>query len=292
VLAIGISGVAYADTGVILGYGAVYQLADGSSRVHQGLDLPAGEGEDAHSMADGEVTFAGKVPADGGGQVFAVTVKMADGLLVTESPLESVDVAKGAQVARGDTLGAIACDGDCSSSVPHVHLSARRDGVYIDPAFLNVVDASPQPLAETPAKTVSGASQSSAADVGHAGEAIGAASTSASVARLSDSCSAPRTIPHPATSVQTKVRAPSISPAASVRDQVAKSSGVTERSTTDESSAWSPQLGSHMALAGFIGSFSTALAGARATTCTLAVALAAGLFMCRRNILSVSGEGL
>ncbi|MDI6713350.1 MAG: M23 family metallopeptidase [Anaerosomatales bacterium] len=102
-------------------------------RTHCGLDLAGTPGEPVRAPCDGEVVFAGLIPADGGGRVVAVTIQPEEGLAVTVSPLEASVVRKGDAVQRGATIGALAPSGDASSAQPHVHLSVRRDGRYVDP---------------------------------------------------------------------------------------------------------------------------------------------------------------
>lgn len=117
---------------VLTRYGARYETPAGTS-THRGLDLGAPEGTAVLAAVDGVVTFAGLVPADGGGRSTAVTITTTEGLLVTVSPLLAAGVAKGAHVVAGDELGALAGGGDASSAQPHVHLSVRVDGTYVDP---------------------------------------------------------------------------------------------------------------------------------------------------------------
>jgi len=109
------------------------------------------------------VTFAGTVPADGGGTCGAVTVEMADGLRVSLLPLAEVFVEAGDRVSAGEPVGVLAEAGDDSCSAAHLHLGARRGTAYVDPTgFLPVavVDApettgevvpdAAQPVAATP----------------------------------------------------------------------------------------------------------------------------------------------
>lgn len=104
-----------------------------NQRTHCGLDLAGTPGEAVTAPCDGIVVFAGEIPADGGGRVVAVTIQPEEGLAVTVSPLEASVVRKGDAVQRGATIGGLAPTGDASSAQPHVHLSVRRDGRYVDP---------------------------------------------------------------------------------------------------------------------------------------------------------------
>lgn len=131
----------------LLAYGQTYDPG-GGVRTHRGLDIAAGAGEGIAAAADGSVTFAGLVPADGGGRVYAVTIRTSDSLRVTVSPLESVAVGAGSQVAAGDQLGVLAAAGDASSAAAHVHLSVREGDAYVDPAPL--LAGSPAPSGDSP----------------------------------------------------------------------------------------------------------------------------------------------
>ena len=136
-------------TGAVLTrYGVRYQTAAGDT-THRGLDLGASEGSVVIAAVDGVVTFAGLVPADGGGRTTAVTITTPSGLLVTVSPLAAARVGKGENVVAGDDLGTLAGTGDASSAQPHVHLSVRISGTYVDPEpLLWARAAEPQPQPE------------------------------------------------------------------------------------------------------------------------------------------------
>ncbi len=128
--------------GVALGFGAAYE--SGGKRVtHRGLDLEGSAGETVRAACDGVITFAGEVPAEGGGRAFAVTIRSADGLLVCVSPLATTSARKGATVAAGDPLGQLAESGDASWSDTHVHLSARDGDTYVEPTLAAVQVSDP-----------------------------------------------------------------------------------------------------------------------------------------------------
>jgi hypothetical protein len=135
---------ANAADGVLLGYGATYTL-EGAQRTHRGVDLAVAAGDAATSLVAGVVSFCGRVPADDGGSVLAVTVRTADGMLVTVHPLAECWVSLNAAVSMGDDLGMVADTGDGSTAGAHLHLSARRGDAYLDPSFLLVEIAEPQP---------------------------------------------------------------------------------------------------------------------------------------------------
>ncbi len=109
---------------------------------HRGVDLPVRAGQPVHPMADGLVLFAGRIDGD-----TWVTVSHRDGIMTTYGPLrgrptttvhQAVDgpplVAVGASVSRTHVLGL--ARGDAHGTSGRLHVGARRDGRYIDPAGL------------------------------------------------------------------------------------------------------------------------------------------------------------
>lgn len=139
-----------ARSDVLLGYGALY-----GGCTHRGVDLRADAGERVASPVDGTVTFAGSVPADGGGTCNAVTIETADGLRVSIMPIAAADVAEGCAVRAGAPIGSVAAEGDSSSPTAHVHVSLRRGDTYLDPSGMLPVCAptAPEP-APQPSATV------------------------------------------------------------------------------------------------------------------------------------------
>ena len=118
---------------IVLAFGDRYGSPE---RQHLGCDVSGEAGENVHSPVAGTVTFAGWVPREPSGRVRAVTIEAADGSLVTVSPLDSTEVSRGDLVEVGCPLGGVAPDGDASSVGPHIHLSMRIDGKYVDPSHL------------------------------------------------------------------------------------------------------------------------------------------------------------
>ena len=114
---------------VLTGYGAACV-----SGVHRGVDLQAQGGTEVSAPAGGLVSFAGAVPADGGGTCGAVTIELADGLRVSLLPLDEVFVRVGDALEPGEVVGTLAAAGDDSVAEPHVHLSLRQGDAYLDPS--------------------------------------------------------------------------------------------------------------------------------------------------------------
>lgn len=97
---------------------------------HRGVDVGAEVSSPVRASAAGVVSFAGSVAGN-----LAVSVDHGDGLLTTYSFLERIAVSKGQEIGRGDVVGALGTGHD-PDLPPHVHLSARRHGVYFDPIEL------------------------------------------------------------------------------------------------------------------------------------------------------------
>jgi len=170
----------------LLGYGAAY-----AAGTHRGVDLAAGEGATVVAPAAGTVTFAGSVPADGGGTCGAITIEIADGLRVSLMPLEEMFVGEGAAIGAGDELGSLALRGDDSSAQAHLHLSLRRGDAYLDPSGLMARDegrddqsqSAPPATHAPPTGTPSSAGAAVSSGVTSAIPAMGASAVSATVPR-------------------------------------------------------------------------------------------------------------
>lgn len=98
---------------------------------HRGIDVAAPAGTPVRASADGVVTFAGSVAGNR-----SVTVDHGSELLTTYSFLDEIAVKRNDEVTLGTVVGTVG-SGHPGSSLPrHVHLSARRSGVYFDPIEL------------------------------------------------------------------------------------------------------------------------------------------------------------
>jgi murein DD-endopeptidase MepM/ murein hydrolase activator NlpD len=97
---------------------------------HRGIDIAAPPDSTVRSPAPGVVVFAGVI----GGDVF-VAIDHGGGLRSTYSWLASSSVEEGDAVFAGDPI-ARSGRGHLGSSIPHVHLGAKRDGIYVDPMSL------------------------------------------------------------------------------------------------------------------------------------------------------------
>jgi len=131
------------DGPVRLAYGSPWIDATGRTCTHGGADIGASAGTRVRACTAGRVTFAGRVPAAGGGSTLAVTIATGEGLAYTCLPLSALSVTAGTEVASGDGLGALAPSGDGSTPDAHLHLSVRRGGAAIDPLSLLVAVTGP-----------------------------------------------------------------------------------------------------------------------------------------------------
>ena len=102
---------------------------------HRGVDVTAPTATPVRASAAGVVSFAGSVAGK-----LTVTVDHGGGLLTTYSFLGGTAVSRGTPVEGGEVVGSVG-RGHTGSSLPsHVHLSARRDGLYFDPLELYLGD--------------------------------------------------------------------------------------------------------------------------------------------------------
>ncbi len=97
---------------------------------HRGIDIAAPFGTPVLAPAPAIVKFAGKV----GGQLF-VSLDHSGGLETTYSWVSAIFVHKNDAVYTGMRI-ALTGSGHPGTSVPHLHLGAKRDEAYIDPMSL------------------------------------------------------------------------------------------------------------------------------------------------------------
>jgi len=117
---------------ILLGYGHPY-IREGRDVTHHGVDLSAEPGDMVLSAQAGVVSFAGRVPAPGGGTRGAVTIEFSGGLRITCLPLAEIAVSKGQKVSAGEKIGILSEGVGESSERPHLHVSVRRGDIYLDP---------------------------------------------------------------------------------------------------------------------------------------------------------------
>ena len=97
---------------------------------HSGVDLKAARGEEVLTVADGVVALADSHYFAGN----SVFVDHGGGLISMYFHLDTIAVAEGQSVGRGETLGTVGATGRATG--PHLHFGLRWHGARIDPALL------------------------------------------------------------------------------------------------------------------------------------------------------------
>ncbi|MDQ3777701.1 MAG: M23 family metallopeptidase, partial [Actinomycetota bacterium] len=111
---------------------------------HRGLDVAAVSGAPVLAPAGGQVAFAGSVGANGR----TLSLRTADGWVVTLTHLGSIAVAVGEGVAEGEAVATVGPSGEAEHDRPYVHLGIRRADDprgYVDPLTLLPAQAGPAP---------------------------------------------------------------------------------------------------------------------------------------------------
>lgn len=98
--------------------------------VHQGLDFRAAPGTPVRAMNSGEVILARELFYEGG----FVVIDHGQGLLTLYMHLSQFTAKEGDRVAKGQTVGLSGESGRATG--PHLHVGARWQSVYVDPAAL------------------------------------------------------------------------------------------------------------------------------------------------------------
>lgn len=102
---------------------------------HRGVDLAVEAGQAVHPMAEGVVTWSGVVAG-----APWTTVTHRDGIVTSYGPLQRASTRPmGTAVDHDDVIGR--ARGDAHEDTGWLHVGARREGRYVDPALL--VAASP-----------------------------------------------------------------------------------------------------------------------------------------------------
>jgi murein DD-endopeptidase MepM/ murein hydrolase activator NlpD len=99
----------------------------GERAFHGGLDIAAPAGTAVLATADGTVRAIGEHPRLGK----YVMLRFPDGSEATYGHLESIAVASGQKVVRGETLGGVGSSG--RSTGPHLDYRVKVNGEHIDP---------------------------------------------------------------------------------------------------------------------------------------------------------------
>lgn len=99
----------------------------GHQAFHKGIDFASPKGADVIAVAAGVVTYAGERAGYGN----LVEISHGNGLVTRYGHNESLAVALGRTVTRGETLAFIGSTG--RSTGPHVHFEVLKNGRQIDP---------------------------------------------------------------------------------------------------------------------------------------------------------------
>jgi len=108
---------------VIAGFGST-----GGGQRNDGINIAAASGTPIHAAADGVVTYAGN-ELKGYGNL--ILIKHGDTYVTAYAHTNSIGVARGQRVAKGDVIGTVGQTGDVSR--PQLHFEIRRNMKPIDP---------------------------------------------------------------------------------------------------------------------------------------------------------------
>lgn len=108
---------------IIAGFGST-----GGGERNDGINIAAPAGTPIHAAADGVVTYAGN-ELKGYGNL--ILIKHGDTYVTAYAHTNSIGVARGQRVARGDVIGTVGETGDVTQ--PQLHFEIRRNMKPIDP---------------------------------------------------------------------------------------------------------------------------------------------------------------
>jgi murein DD-endopeptidase MepM/ murein hydrolase activator NlpD len=111
---------------IISGFGST-----ASGERNDGINIAAATGTPIHAAADGVVTYAGN-ELKGYGNL--ILIKHGDTYVTAYAHTNSIGVARGQRVSRGDVIGTVGQTGDVTQ--PQLHFEIRRNMKPIDPRAL------------------------------------------------------------------------------------------------------------------------------------------------------------
>ena len=109
------------------GYGLRSDPFNGSSSVHEGIDISTSRGEPVLATADGTVLLSGWAGEYGR----AIEIVHNDRYITLFGHLQETLVKEGQVVKRGDRVGLVGSSG--RSTAPHLHYEVRVDGRPVNP---------------------------------------------------------------------------------------------------------------------------------------------------------------
>ena len=107
----------------------VYSATMKDWRIHAGLDLAAQAGEEVRACANGQVKATLSDPMLGN----VIVIEHGDYEFSYCGVGEDALVSEGDIVTKGQVIATVTAVPSESAEEPHLHLEARRDGVYLDP---------------------------------------------------------------------------------------------------------------------------------------------------------------
>ncbi len=111
------------------GFGTRNDPITGRRAFHRGLDISARRGTPVYATADGVVVFA----ARNGGLGRTLKISHGFGFTTVYGHLHEIDVELGAEVRRGDRIGAVGNTGRSTGS--HLHYEVHQDGAAKNPLY-------------------------------------------------------------------------------------------------------------------------------------------------------------
>jgi murein DD-endopeptidase MepM/ murein hydrolase activator NlpD len=112
------------------GFGPRVDPITGNTRMHTGVDYFAPLGDPVKAAQAGTVAEAGR----NGGYGLRIVIRHARGIATAYAHLQSMKVAPGDCVAKGDVIGAVGKTGlTTPGRGPHLHFEVLSDGAFVDP---------------------------------------------------------------------------------------------------------------------------------------------------------------
>ncbi len=118
------------DTAVSEGFGTRRTFNGKLASIHRGLDYHAAPGTPVRAANSGEVVLAHELFYEGN----CVIIDHGLGFATIYMHLSQLDVSEGQQVEKGQEIGLSGATGRATG--PHLHVAARWQGAYLDPAQL------------------------------------------------------------------------------------------------------------------------------------------------------------